>query len=310
MEQIKILIADKIDEEAITILQSNGFIVDMNFLITKQELEEKIENYDAIIVRSRTKLTRDLLEKAKRLKIIGRAGVGVDNIDVEHAEKLNIKVVNTPEAPSISVAELTIGLLISLVRNISIIDKKMHCGEWCKNDYIGFELKNKRIGLIGFGNIGQAVAKRAEAFEMKIGIYDVDPIVKQKAMELGYEVFPSVDELVQKSQIISLHVPSTVKTENTINEKRLSLMNKDALIINTARGNLIDENALLKALKNKTIAGAALDVYRKEPFENLDLCNCEENLILTPHIGSQTIETQKNASRQVCMMIKKFLEKS
>lgn len=305
---MKILVSDKIHDEAILVLKNNGFEVKADFSMSKEQLINEIENYDAVIVRSRTKLTQDILDKTKKLKIIGRAGVGLDNIDLVYAERLKIKVVNTPEAPSVSVAELTLGLIFSLVRCISKIDRKMHCGEWCKNDYMGYELKGKKLGLIGFGNIGQAVAKRAVALEMKIGIYDVDPQVKKIASDLGYIIHPSVDDLIKDSQIISLHIPATVKTENTINERRLKLMNKDTLIINTARGDLIDELSLIRALEDKSIGGAALDVYRKEPLENLDLCGFEENLILTPHIGSQTYETQLNASMQIVQKIIAFLE--
>jgi len=293
---MKILISDKIHEDGIKLLEENGFEVDKKFSLKQDELAKEIEKYDAIIVRSGTKLNSKILDKAKNLKAIGRAGVGLDNIDLERAKDLGIKVFNTPEAPSVSVAELTIGLILSLVRHIAKADKTMHSGEWCKSDYMGYILKGKKMGLIGFGNIGTEVAKKAAAFEMKIGIYDVDQEAKQKAESLGYHIYESVDELVQDAQIISLHIPSTVHTENTINNKRFNLMRNSAILINTARGFLVDEEALLNALKQKKIAGAALDVYREEPLKNMDLCNYEETLILTPHIGSQTKETQIEAS--------------
>ena len=221
---MNVLISDKLKEEAIDILQNNGFNVVKKFSITNEELKHEIENYEAIIIRSRTKLTADVLENAKKLKVIGRAGVGLDNIDLKKAEELNIKVLNTPEAPSISVAELTIGLLLSLVRHISKADQTMHCGEWCKSDYMGYILKGKNIGLIGYGNIGQRVAKICKALEMDIGIYDLDENIKEKAKKMGYKIHSSVDELIKDSQIISLHIPSTVQTENTIDEKRIRLM--------------------------------------------------------------------------------------
>lgn len=305
---MKVLISDKLKEEAIDILQNNGFNVVKKFSITNEELKHEIENYEAIIIRSRTKLTADVLENAKKLKVIGRAGVGLDNVDLKKAEELNIKVLNTPEAPSISVAELTIGLLLSLVRHISKADQTMHCGEWCKSDYMGYILKGKKIGLIGYGNIGQRVAKICEALEMDIGIYDVDENIKEKAKKMGYKIHSSVDELIKDSQIISLHIPSTAQTENTIDEKRIRLMNKNSIIINTARGNLIDETALIKALKDKKIGGAALDVYREEPLKNMDLCSCEENLVLTPHIGSQTEENQSLASIMIAEKISDYLK--
>jgi len=306
---MRILISDNIQEQAIKLFRDNGFEVVENFSITQEELKEEIENFDAIVIRSRTKLTAEVLNNAKNLKAIGRAGVGLDNVDLEKAEELKIKVLNTPEAPSISVAELTIGLLLNLSRHISKADQTMHCGEWCKSDYMGNTLKGKKAGLIGFGNIGQAVAKRMEAFEIEIGIYDVLPELKEKAKSLGYNVYNSVNDLIQDVQIISLHVPASAATENIINEERLNMMREDAFIINTARGPLIDEAALIKALKDKKISGAALDVYREEPITNLDLCNCEDNLILTPHIGSSTIETQVEASVMIAEKISNFLKK-
>ena len=303
-----ILISDKLREEGIKIFQENNFKIIKKFSISPQELKNEIEIYEGIVIRSRTKLTADILEKATSLKVIGRAGVGLDNVDLLKAEELNIKVFNTPEAPAVSVSELTIGLLLSLVRHISKADQTMHCGEWCKSDYMGYVLKGKKIGLIGFGNIGQSVAKIASAMGMKIGIYDVDPNITKIAHELKYTVYPSVDDLVKDSQIISLHIPATAKTENTIDERRLKLMNKNTILINTARGNLIDEAALLKALENKEIGGAALDVYRKEPLDNMDLCGCEDNLILTPHIGSQTEETQIQGSLMIAEKMINYLK--
>jgi len=305
---MKILISDKLREEGIKIFQENNFEIIKKFSITPEELKDEIKNYDGIVIRSRTKLTADILEKASNLKVIGRAGVGLDNVDLLKAEELNIKVFNTPEAPSVSVSELTIGLLLSLVRHISKADQTMHCGEWCKSDYMGYVLKGKKIGLIGFGNIGQTVAKIATAMGMKVGIYDVDPNITKKALELKYTVYPSIDDLIKDSQIISLHIPATAKTENIIDERRLKLMNKNTILINTARGNLIDEVALLKALENREIGGAALDVYREEPLMDMELCNCEENLILTPHIGSQTRETQIQASVMIAEKVVNYLK--
>ncbi|MFO7796505.1 MAG: hydroxyacid dehydrogenase [Promethearchaeati archaeon] len=303
---MKVLISDKIHEAGIKILEENGFKLEKKYSLNQEELSKEIQNFEAIIIRSRTKLRAEILIKAKKLRIIVRAGVGLDNIDLEKAEELGITVSNTPKAPSVSVAELTMGLILSLVRHIANADRRMHCGEWCKNEYMGYVLKGKKIGLIGFGNIGTEVAKKAAAFEMDIGIYDVDKGAKKKASALGYEVYESVDELIKNCQIISLHIPATVKTENTIDTRRLNLMNEKTLIINTARGNLIDEAALVKALEEKKIGGAALDVYREEPLKNMDLCNCESNLILTPHIGSQTEETQIEASINAAKKIIKY----
>jgi D-3-phosphoglycerate dehydrogenase len=305
---MKVLITDKLQEEAFRVFEKNKIEYIKQYNLTPADLKMEIKNYEAIIIRSKTKLTAEILENGKNLKVIGRAGVGLDNIDLKRANDLGFEVLNTPEAPSVSVAELTIGLILSLARHISKADETMHCGEWHKSDYMGFLLKDKKLGLIGFGSIGQEVAKRAIAFAMKIGIYDVDSGVKIMAKDRGYDIYSSVDELVQDAHIISLHIPATVDTENTIDKRRINLMNKDSILINTARGNLVDEKALIEALKAKQIGGAALDVYREEPLMDMDLCNCEDNLILTPHIGSQTKETQIQASIMIAEKVVNYLK--
>lgn len=306
---MKILIADELQEEGIKIFQNNGFEVVKNYTISQEQLKKEINKYDAIVIRSRTKLTADILKNAKNLKVIGRAGVGLDNVDLNKAKELKIVALNTPEAPSASVAELTIGLIISLSRFICKSDRTMHCNQWLKNDFMGSELKGKKLGLLGFGNVGREVAKRAAAFEMKIGVYDIEPKVNELAKKLGYKVYPSIEELIKDSQIITLHIPATKETENMINEKRIKLMNKSTLIVNTARGSLVDEKAIIKALKNKEIGGAALDVFREEPLKDMELSGCDDNLILTPHIGSQTNETQTNASVMIAEKVTVFLKK-
>ncbi|MFX1487802.1 MAG: hydroxyacid dehydrogenase, partial [Promethearchaeota archaeon] len=305
---MKVLITDKLQEEAFRVFDKNKIEYIKQYNLTPADLKREIKNYEAIIIRSKTKLNAEILENGKNLKVIGRAGVGLDNIDIKRANDLGIEVLNTPEAPSVSVAELTIGLILSLARHISKADETMHCGEWHKSDYMGFLLKDKKLGLIGFGSIGQEVAKRAVGFAMKIGIYDVDSGVKGIAKDMGYDIYSSVDELVQDAQIISLHIPATVDTENTIDKRRINLMNKDSILINTARGNLVDEKALIEGLKAKQIGGAALDVYREEPLMDMDLCNCEDNLILTPHIGSQTKETQIQASIMIAEKVVNYLK--
>lgn len=305
---MKILISDKFRDEGTKIFQENGFDAIKNFTITPEELKQEIGKYDAIVIRSRTKLTADILENAINLKVIGRAGVGLDNVDLETAKQMNIKVFNTPEAPSVSVAELAIGLMLSFARHITKADKTMHVGEWRKNEYMGYVLKGKKVGLIGFGNIGQAVAKRCAALEMDIGIFDVIPELLEKARDLGYTVYSSIDDLVSKVQIISLHVPANEHTKNMINVQRLSLMNEKTIIINTARGALIDEEALIKSLKNGEIGGAALDVFREEPLKNENLYSVGDNLILTPHVGSSTVETQVSAAVGVAEKISRFLK--
>jgi D-3-phosphoglycerate dehydrogenase len=305
---MKILIADKIQEEAIYFLRKEGISFDQRFNITKTELQNEIEKYDGIIIRSRTKLTSEILERAYNLKVIGRAGSGLDNVDLQKAKEKKIKVFNTPKAAAVSVAELTIGLMICLARKITKADKTLHCGTWSKDECFGFTLEGKKLGLIGFGNIGQEVATRAESFGMKIGIFDVDFEVQGKAEDSGYKVFSSLEDLIVNSEFISLHLPSLPETENIINKKIIDMMNSDTFIINTARGTLIDEEALISALKLRKIGGAALDVYRQEPLNNVGLCNCEDNLILTPHIGSQTLETQSCAGMMIVQEITNYIK--
>jgi D-3-phosphoglycerate dehydrogenase / 2-oxoglutarate reductase len=308
---MKILISDTLDIEGIKIFKENGFDVVTNFNITKEELTKEIEKYDAVVVRSRTKLTANILEKAKNLKVIGRAGVGLDNIDLKKAKDLGITVLNTPEAPSVSVAELALGMMFSLARYISIADETMHRNEWNKNDYLGYTLFGKKLGLIGFGNIGKELAKRAIALGMKVGVYSrfsKGQSAIEEAKSFGCNIYPSVEETLKDAHIISLHLPATDKTENIINESTLKLMKPNSILINTARGKLVDEGALVKALNNHQIAGAALDVYWEEPLKNQELINCKGNLILTPHIGSQTEETQSSAATGIAQKISDFLK--
>lgn len=308
---MKILISDELQEEGIKIFQDNGIEVEKNFTITNQELKNEIGKFDGIVVRSRTKLTAEVLEQAKNLKVIGRAGAGLDNVDRKKAAELNIEVLNTPEAPSISVAELALGLMFSLARFISIADRTMHNGEWNKSKYLGYTLNGKKLGLVGFGNIAQHLAKRAIALGMDVGVYSrfsAGPSAVEEAKEMGCQIYSSIEELLGDAQIISLHLPATPQTENIIDEKKIKLMKKNAILINTARGKLIDEKALLKALKEKHIGGAGLDVYKEEPLKDEELWKCEENLILTPHIGSQTEETQNDAATMIAEKMVKFLK--
>lgn len=309
---MKILICDKLAEEGIKIFQENGFEVATKFTITKEEILNEIGDYDGIVVRSRTKLTADILDNAKNLKVIGRAGVGLDNIDLKKAEELNITVLNTPEAPSISVAELALGLIFALVRHISIADKTTHQGEWNKSQYMGYTLYGKKLGIIGFGNIAKELAKRAISLGMEVGVYSrfsKGRAAKDEAKKIGCKIYPTLEDILKDAQIISLHLPATQHTENIINETTLKLMKENSILINTARGKLIDEKALINALKNKDIAGAALDVYRVEPLKDKVLSGYIDNLILTPHIGSQTKETQTDAATMIAEKICEFLKK-
>lgn len=309
---MKVLISDKLQEEGIKVFEDNGFEVIKNYTINNEELKKEIRDYQGIVVRSRTKLTSEVLVNAKNLKVIGRAGVGLDNIDLHKAAELNIEVLNTPEAPAITVAEFALGLMFSLARHISNADRTMHVGEWNKSQYLGYTLNGKKLGLIGFGNIAKALANRALALGMEVGIYSrfsKGPKAVEEAKQMGCNIYPSVEDLLKDAQIISLHLPATPKTENIINENRLKLMRKGSILINTARGKLIDEKALLNSLKNKDIGGAALDVFREEPLKNEELMNFKGTLILTPHIASQSKENQVQAAVMIAEKMSDFLKK-
>jgi len=290
----RVLVCDLIDNEGIQKLEKTGFQVDLKPNILSDELRKTVANYDVLIVRSRTKVTKEILDAGKQLKLVGRAGAGLDNIDVEAAQKKGVKVFNTPEAPAEAVAELTIGLMIALARNIPSADRTMKEGKWIKKDLIGWELKGKTLGTIGLGNIGERVAKLAKAFGMKILITKRTPPAPALLKELEAE-FVSLHELLKRSDIITIHVLYTPQTHGMIGEKELQLMKKGSYLMNTSRGAIVDEKALLKALQSQRLGGAALDVYEVEPPTNWMLMQLP-NVVCTPHIGAQTEEAQKTAS--------------
>jgi len=291
---IKVLVCDPIEDEGIQKLEGAGFKVDVKPTITSDELKKTVSNYDALIVRSRTKVTKEILEVGKQLKLVGRAGAGLDNIDLEAAEKKGIKVLNTPEAPAEAVAELTMGLILALARSIPSADRAMKEGKWTKKDLMGWELKGKILGTIGLGNIGEQVAKLARAFDVKILITKRTPPAPALLKELEAEFVP-LHELLKQSDIVTIHVPYTSQTHHMIGEKEFQLMKKGSYLINTSRGAIVDEKALLKALQSQRLGGVALDVYEVEPPTNWTLMQLP-NVVCTPHIGAQTEEAQKTAS--------------
>ncbi|HDH41795.1 MAG TPA: hypothetical protein ENG12_05265 [Candidatus Altiarchaeales archaeon] len=297
----KILITDRIHEVAIE--EARGFAdVDLNFGLSHEELIEKIGKYDALIVRSGTKVTKEVIEKSN-LKIIGRAGVGLDNIDMEAARKRGIMVVNSPEASTISVAELVIGSLIALMRNIIQAHTSMKEGKWERSKFMGNELFGKTIGIIGFGRIGREVALRAIAFGMDVLVYDPG-ITGEDAREYNCRLL-DLDELLKNSDIVTLHVPLTDTTRGMIDERRLNMMKNSAILVNIARGGLVDEEALYRVLKENKIKGAVLDVFEEEPPRGSKLLGLD-NVVLTPHLGASTDEAQINAGTVVVEKIKNF----
>lgn len=241
---VKILVTDPLHEDAIKILEEVGE-VEVATGLTKEELLEKIKDADVLVVRSGTKVTRDVIEKAEKLKVIGRAGVGVDNIDVEAATEKGIIVVNAPDASSISVAELTMGLMLAAARNIPQATASLKRGEWDRKRFKGIELYGKTLGVIGLGRIGQQVVKRAKAFGMNIIGYD-PYIPKEVAESMGVELVDDINELCKRADFITLHVPLTPKTRHIIGREQIALMKKNAIIVNCARGGLIDEKLYMK----------------------------------------------------------------
>jgi D-3-phosphoglycerate dehydrogenase len=289
---VKVLVCDEIHEDGINLLKNANFEVDIKLGLSPEQIKEVIGNYDAVIVRSRTKITKEIIEAGTNLKVIGRVGVGLDNVDVEAAQARGIKVANTPEAVSQSVAELTIGLMLCLARQLTIADMSMKQGEWLKSKFSGRQLAGKTLGIIGFGRIGSKVARVAKALGMRVIVYDI--IVNESLLrEIGVEWVPLVN-LLRESDVITIHVPLTSQTKGMIGEKEIASMKNGAMIVNTARGAVIDEKALLKAIKSGKLAGAVLDVYETEPPKNLELIKCQ-NVICTPHIAAQTEEAQREA---------------
>ncbi|MBE0512175.1 hydroxyacid dehydrogenase [Candidatus Bathyarchaeota archaeon] len=297
----KILVCDPVHEEGIEKLKQAGFEVDVNPTITPEQLTKIVSNYDALIVRSRTKVTKEIIEAGRRLRAIGRAGAGLDNIDLETAKQRGITVLSTPEALAEAVAELTIGLIISLARSIPLADRTLKEGKWIKKKLMGWQLEGKTLGTIGLGNVGERVAKIAKALGMKILITEIIPLSPELLKELETEVVP-LKELLQRSDVVTLHVPLTSQTYHMIGAKEFQLMKKEAFLVNTSRGAIVDEKALLTALKSGKIGGAALDVYEVEPPRDLELIKLP-NVVCTAHIGAQTKEAQNAAASMIAEKI-------
>lgn len=301
---MKVLVSDPVHQTGIELLKRKAE-VEVATGLSKEELIEKVKDKDALLVRSATKVTREVLEAAEKLKVIGRAGVGVDNIDIKAATEKGIIVVNSPAASSITVAELTMGLMVSLARNIPQASSSLKAGKWEKKRFLGRELRGKTLGIIGMGRIGSEVAKKAQAFELRCVAYD-PYISEETARELNVEVEDSIEKVLEQSDFITLHVPLTENTRHLINREAISRMKKGVSIINAARGGIIDEGAVYRALKEGRLAGAAFDVFEREPPEGNPLLELE-NFIATPHLGASTEEAQRFASTIACEEVLKAL---
>ncbi len=289
---MKVLVADAINEKGIENLKEVAEVV-VDTSITPEELANTIHEYNGIIVRSRTKITADLIEKADNLQIIARAGVGVDNIDLNAATEKGIMVVNSPESTSVTVAEHTMGLILSMARKISIADKSVKEGKWEKKKFMGVELRNKTLGVIGMGRIGSQVVNRCKAFGMDAMAYD-PYLPEEVAMQMGVDL-TDLNTVLENSDFITIHVPLTPETKHSLSTEQFEIMKDTAYIVNCARGGVIDEDALYDALLNNKIGGAALDVYEEEPPKDSKLFELE-NIVLTPHIAASTKEAQRDAA--------------
>jgi len=303
---MKVLVTDKSAEEALQLLKDAGHEVTYDEMDHDILLSE-IGKYDALMVRGRTKVVTEIVKAGSdgNLKVIGRAGIGVDNVDIETAGKLGIPVVNAPTGSTISVAELAITHMLSLSRNIAIADSTMKKGEWAKKQLKGSELNGKTLGLIGTGNIGKLTGKLAQCFGMKIIGYD--PFISKEDMAIdGIEKFEELGDLMANSDFISLHLPHIPQTHHIVNKDMISKMKPTAYIINCSRGGTVDENALYDALKNGKIAGAGIDVFEKEPPQDSPLLKLD-NVVLTPHLGANTKEGQIRAGTVCAEQINKVL---
>ena len=291
----RVLICDSIGNSGIESLKKSGMIVDYQPDINSAQLGIVAKNYDVLVVRSRTKITKEIIEaSAQNVKIIARVGVGLDNIDVKEAEGRKIRVINSPEAAATSVSELVIGLMLSLARKIPFADNEMKKGNWVKKDLVGIELRGKYLGIVGVGSIGRNIGRMGKALRMNLIGHDIFPIDKDYIKEVGL-IVTDFNTLIESADFITCHVPLTTDTRKMVNRERFSKMKSTAFLINTSRGEVIDEEALYDALSTRKIAGAALDVFEIEPPTNNMLLKLP-NVICTPHIGAQTNEAQELAS--------------
>ncbi|MCA0908331.1 phosphoglycerate dehydrogenase [Ruegeria sp. HKCCD6228] len=302
----KVLVSDKLSETAVQIFRDRG--IDVDFMPDlgkdKDKLAEVIGQYDGLAIRSATKVTPTILEKADKLKVIGRAGIGTDNIDKEAASKKGVIVMNTPFGNMITTAEHAIAMMFAVARQIPEASTSTHAGKWEKSKFMGIELTNKTLGVIGAGNIGGIVCERALGLKMKVIAYD-PYLGEEKAAKMGVEKV-ELDELLSRADFITLHVPLTDQTRNILSRENLAKTKKGVRIINCARGGLVDEEALAEALQSGHVAGAAFDVFSEEPAKDNPLFNLP-NVVCTPHLGAATTEAQENVALQVAEQISNYL---
>ena len=299
---MRVLVTEPLSEAGLVLLRAD-FQVDVREDLTDPEaLAGAIGPYDALIVRSQTRVTARVVEAAERLKVIGRAGIGVDNVDVEAASRRGILVLNAPQSNVVSAAEHTMALLLTQARNIPQAHAALRAGRWERSRYQGVELAGKTLGIVGLGRVGTLVAQRAMAFGMRVIAYD-PYVTRERARELGVKLMPSLDPLLVQSDFVTLHLPRTPETEGLIGARELSLMKEGARLVNTSRGGIVDEEALAKAIEAGHLAGAALDVFAREPPGDSPLFHLE-NVVVTPHLGAATVEAQDKAGVQIAEMVR------
>lgn len=295
MSAWKVLLTDGLEENGQAILRAAAEVADKTG-ISADDLLQIVGEYDALIVRGRTKVTPAVFAAAKNLKVVGRAGVGVDNIDLKAAREAGVTVVNSPLATSVSVAELTLGLMLSVMRDIPRADASMKAGKWLKKEFEGGELFKKTLGVIGFGRIGVAVADRARAFDMEVLGYD--PLIPAEEIKKRGGIPVTFDELLAKSDVITMHIPLTPESRGMLNAEAFAKMKDGVRIVCAARGGVIDEDALLQSLESGKVAAAGLDVFVAEPPGLTPLVS-HPRVICTPHIGAQTVEAQGRAAYDI-----------
>ena len=301
----KVLVSDPIADKGIAMLEDAGFDIIYNPNPSDEELQALASDVDGWVVRSGTKITAELLKDARNLQVIGRAGVGVDNIDIQEATSQGVVVMNNPDGNTISAAEHTMAMMMALSRNIQLGHLSLIKGEWNSSTLVGNEMKGKMLGVVGLGRIGREVIKRALGMEMKIMGYD--PFVSQDVFDVETVAIVDLDTLCADSDYITLHLPLLDSTKNLFDAERLSTMKPSARIINVARGGIINESDLANALNNNVIAGAAIDVFENEPLNASNPLVSTKNILLTPHLGASTYEASEGVSFGICRQIKDFI---
>jgi D-3-phosphoglycerate dehydrogenase / 2-oxoglutarate reductase len=298
----KVLVTEPLSERGLEVLR-DGFEVDVRPELAVEGLAEAIGPYQALVCRSQTKVTAEVLERAANLRVVGRAGIGLDNVDVETATRRGVMVVNAPQSNIISAAEHTIALLLAQARNIPQAHAGLRAGRWERERFQGVEVHGKTLGVVGLGRVGTMVAQRALAFGMRIVAFD--PYVsKERARGLGVELMPNLEAVLVQADFLTIHLPRSPETESLIGEREIALMKEGARIVNTSRGGIVDERALVNALRDGRLAGAALDVFSEEPIPPAHPLLVFDNVVLTPHLGASTAEAQDKAGTTIAEMVR------